>query len=129
MRIKKISKLLGFLVSCFLVCWFLGFKVSKFLGFAACWFLGFQVSKFLRFKSLILYYQIVIAGFLEDINPICRVSKEVLDGSSGFVAPSPFLEISKSDFQPSEISQNNVFENDSGLFLNYLEDLGVSEDK
>ena len=80
----------------FLVSWFLGFLVSLFLGFNVCWFLGFLVSKLQDFQRLkmeltfflkivFLYYHISISCFLEDIDLISKISKNSLNGSSGFV--------------------------------------------
>ena len=72
-------KNLGFLVS-----WFLGFLclfvVSWFLGFKDSWRLGFKVPKI---------YQMSISCLLEDIDPISKIVKIVLDGSPGcFRRPS-----------------------------------------
>ena len=69
-----VSWLLGFWVS-----WFLGFKVSRFLG---VWFPGFLVSKFQSFKVPKIY-QMSISCFLEDIDPVSKVPKNLLNGSSG----------------------------------------------
>ena len=106
-----LRKCLGFLVSKFLGCWFLGFLVSWFQSFLVCWcvgfwslgfkvscrigfnFLGFIVSWFQSFlvswpqglnisRSLILYYQISISCFLEDIDSISKILKNSLDGHS-----------------------------------------------
>ena len=53
---------------------FLGFLVSKFLGFKVVWLLGYDVSKI---------YQIRISCLLEDIEPISKIFKILLDGSAG----------------------------------------------
>ena len=75
-----------------MVSWFLGFVVSWFLGlfsfwFLGCliyWFLGFLVSKFLGFKVSKIY-KMSISCFLEDIAPISKISKNLVDGSPGIV--------------------------------------------
>ena len=79
-----VSKLLSILVSgfqsflavrfqSFLVSGFQSLLVSKALGFKI---IGFKVSKI---------HQMSISCFLEDIDPISKVSKNLLDGSSGFL--------------------------------------------
>ena len=67
----------------FLVSWFLAFLVSKFLGFKVDWFLGFKVSWLLGFKVPQIYHM-SMSCVLEDIDPISKISKNSLDGSSGF---------------------------------------------
>ena len=80
--------MLSCLVSWFvLVCWFLGVLVCWFLGFLVSWFLSFKVSWFLVSKVSKIY-QIWISCFLEDIDPIAKTFKDLLDGSSGFSVPS-----------------------------------------
>ena len=56
--------------------WFLGFSVFGFLmfGLLISWFLGFKASK---------SYQFVISSFQEDINPLSKILKILLDGSAG----------------------------------------------
>ena len=55
MKIKKVSK-------------FLGVLLSKSIGFLVCWFLDFSVSKFLGFKESKI--QKAMTCFGEDIDPI-----------------------------------------------------------
>ena len=54
---------------------FLCFLVSKFLSFNVVWILGFRVSEIQ--KSLILCYQTIISCFLEDIDPISKIFKDI----------------------------------------------------
>ena len=81
----------------FLVSWFLGFLDSWFRGFLVSWFQRFEASKSRSFKVSkiqtsfnvfwkiwILYYQIVIPGFLENIHPMSKLFKKSSDGSSDF---------------------------------------------
>ena len=64
-----------------LACWLLrgtgvlGFLVSKFPGFLVSEIIGFKVSKL---------YQNSISCSLEDIDPVSKIFKNVLNGSSGF---------------------------------------------
>ena len=63
--------------------WFLGFLVSKFLvfvGFLVSKFLGFKISKLQRFTKCPF-----TLFFFEDIDPISKIFKMVLDVSSGIV--------------------------------------------
>ena len=76
----------GFMVSCFMVLWFYGlwfygFVVVLFHDFMDLWFCGFLVSNI---------YQISISCFQEDIDPISKIFKNLLDGSSGLFSPRLF---------------------------------------
>ena len=86
--LEKVFWLLGFLVSCvsFLVSFlsFLGFLVSKSLGFLASTFQSFQ-------DSIIPYYKFSISCSLIDIDLTSKNFKISLDGSSGFLAPIFFI--------------------------------------
>ena len=108
-----VSKFIGFLASKFLgfkVSRLRSFLVSKFLGFKVSWLLGFKVSKFQSFKvSMIPYYQNLISCFLKEIDPISKLFKNLLDGSSGFVGACLFYKIKVFDFQFFEISKPNMF--------------------
>ena len=84
---------LGFLVSwflavlvswfhSFLVSWFQSFLVSKFLGFLVSKFLGIKAAKFQSFNDPILPKS--ISCFLVHIDPIFKMFKFVLHGSSSF---------------------------------------------
>ena len=69
-----------------LVSWFLGFKHYWFIGFKVSWLSDFKVlliSWFQTFKASKIY-QISMSCFLEDIDPISKIFKKSLDGSSGF---------------------------------------------
>ena len=76
------------------VFWFLGFLLPEFLGFLDSWFLRvylfsdfrFVVSGFPRFKN----DQIIIPGFLEDIDPIFKFPKICLSESSSFFSDNLF---------------------------------------
>ena len=93
-----VSQFLGFVVSWFigfLVSWFLGFRVSWLLGsrvacYKVSWFLGFKVSKIC---------QMPISCFLEDIDPISKIVKNLFDGSLGFVGPRLFHNFQNIDFE------------------------------
>ena len=102
---------LGFLIYWLLVSWFLAFCVYRcqrflvycFLYFWISWFLGCLVSCFLgswyqsflvfRFRSLLAsncfsfyvtkIYQMFISRFLEDPDPMSKISKNLLDWSTG----------------------------------------------
>ena len=75
---KKQSGFLGFLVS-----QFLGFKVSRFQSFLVSKLRGFKVAWFLGFDVLMFpYYQNSISCFLEDIDPVSKIFKNLLDGYS-----------------------------------------------
>ena len=63
-----VSRLLGFLASCFQ-----RFLITRLLGFNNSWFIGFKVSEI---------YQISILCFLGDIDPISKIFKMLFDGSS-----------------------------------------------
>ena len=93
----------------FLVSWFIGFLVSWFLsflvlGFLLCWFLGVLASCFLVYWIWVSWFvcsrlllswfpssiissigQMSISCSLTDIDLISKISKNWLDGSSGFV--------------------------------------------
>ena len=66
---RYVEGVLGFLVSCFLVSWFLGFEVVWFLGFR---FLGSKVSRI---------YHSSMSYFLIDIDHMSKISKMLLDTS------------------------------------------------
>ena len=70
-------------VPCFKVFGFLGLKVAWFLGFKVSWFLGSKVS-------MLPYYQNPISCFLEDIDPVLEIFKNLLDGSLGLFGPRLF---------------------------------------
>ena len=74
---------LGFLASLFQ-----SSLVSKFLGFEVSWFQRLWVSKFLGFTVL----PKSISCFLEDIDAISEMFKNLLDRSSGFVGAHLFQE-------------------------------------
>ena len=61
--------------------WFLGFLVAAFLGFKDSWFLGFKDYQFLGFKASKIY-EMPIPCFLEDIDPISKIFKILLDAWS-----------------------------------------------
>ena len=79
-------------LSCF--SWLLDFNVSWFQNFSVSWFhsvLGsgfrsFKVSKFQKFfvfcQKILIAFQNAMSGFLKDIDPIAKVFKNLLDGSS-----------------------------------------------
>ena len=97
----------------------LGFLVSWFLGFLVSWLLGFRVSLFLGFRvSLIPYYQNIISCFLADIDPIFKIPKNLLDGSSGFVGPVFSTSLTVFDLQAFEISKHDIFKKRFRIFLN-----------
>ena len=62
---------------------FQSFLVSKLLGFKVVWFNGVLVSWLQSLKV----YQMPISCFLEDIDPISKVFKNLFDGSPGLSAP------------------------------------------
>ena len=66
--------------------WFL---VSWCLGFLVSWFRSFLVSKFLGFKASKIY-KIICSCFLEDTDPISKIFKILLNGSSGLVGARLF---------------------------------------
>ena len=66
-----------------MVLWFYGLVVCSFM---VLWFYGLIVLWFLGLKV----YQIAISCFEEDIDPICKIFENLLDGSSGFVGARLF---------------------------------------
>ena len=79
--------------------WFLAFKVSWFQSFSVSKFLGFKVSKIC---------QISISCFLDDIDPISKIFKNLSNGSSEFVG-ARLLEVFKMlDSQHFEIYQHDI---------------------
>ena len=70
-----------------LVSWLLGFLVSWFRSFE---FQSFNISLKLCWKVLIPCYHNSISCFLEDIDPIFKIFKNLLDGSSGLFGPRLF---------------------------------------
>ena len=88
----------GFMVSWlygFLVLWFCGFIVLWFYscmvlwlyGYMALWFCGLTARCFYGFIVFLVSttYQIVIARFQEDVDPISKIFKISFHGSSRFV--------------------------------------------
>ena len=79
--LEKVDWFIGFLVS-----GFLGFKVSRLFGFTVCWFQSFKVSKIylmFRWKILVPYYKMSISYCSIDVGPILKISKNLLNGSTG----------------------------------------------
>ena len=99
----------------FLVSWVVGFLVSWFLGSTVPKFRSFKVSKFQRFEDskfqnlhlmsclriLFPYYQHSISCFLEDIDPIFKIPKNLLVGSLGLFSPPLFKHFQHSGFPTS----------------------------
>ena len=65
---------------------------------------------------------------MEDIGPILKIFKEILDGSSGLFGPRLFQKSQTFDLQHFEIAKKNSFESDSALSMSYLGIFGVSKD-
>ena len=65
-----------------MVLWIHGFMVLWFYGFMFLWLSGFMVVWFLGFKK----YQISFSCFQEDLDPISKIFKILLRGSSPFSA-------------------------------------------
>ena len=106
---ESVSWFLGFW---FLGFGFLGFVVSEFLGFKDSWFLGSKVSKIC---------QMSISCFLEEIDPISKISKIILDRSSGMFVARLFEQHEKLNFR--SLITKLFFENVPGAFLDFL--LGI----
>ena len=77
---------------------------------------------------MIPYYQNYISCFLEDIDPISKIFKNLLDGSSGFCGSRlfqhlqfPVCKISNVRFRNFRFPNIIFFKNDLGCFLDYLE--------
>ena len=97
-----ISKFRGFLVSSFLgfnASWLRSFLVSWFLSFSVSWFLGFKVPK---------NYQVPMSCFLEAIDPIFQICRNLLDGSPIFVDTCVFLTFQNARFAFFEFSHNYI---------------------
>ena len=90
----------GFMVYGFMVLWFCFFVILWFYGFIVLWFCDFMV-----FKN----YKISIPCVQEGIHPISKVSKILLDGSSGFAAPA-FSQIDKHIGFPTFQNYKNIFQ-------------------
>ena len=79
-----------------MVSWFLGFLVSRFL------FIGFKVLKFQSFKDSKTQgfndptLPKLHSMFLEDIDPISKIFKNVLDGLLGLFDPRLFQNVQTS---------------------------------
>ena len=120
---RYVEGVLGFLVSwfhSFLVSWFLGLKVSWCQRFLVSWFRSFKVPKI---------YQIAISCSLEDIDPISKSFKILLDGSSVFSAPvfsNMFKHIS---FPNVETCRSGMLFKEFMFSLIFVKYLGVSHDK
>ena len=80
------------------------FLASKFLGFKDSWCF---FSWFRSFRVLLIfndpYYQNIISCLLEDIHPIFKILKHLLDGSSSFLSARLFNCFEILDFQNVEI--------------------------
>ena len=68
------------LVSWFQVSWFVAFSVPWFLGFEVCWLQRFLVC----WKMWIPYYHNSISCSQEDIAPLSKIFKNILNRPSGF---------------------------------------------
>ena len=87
---------LGFLVSCFLVYWFIGFKVSK-------------------------IYQISISCFLIDIDHISKLFKILLNGSAGFFGATFSKIVNKWIYDFFTFVKIYIFlQYDPGFFLDFF---------
>ena len=99
------TRLSGFLVS-----WFL---VVLFLGSVVYWLLGSKVSKFRSFKdskiNCMSRWKILPPCFLDDIDLIFRLLKNLLDGSSGFFDTVLSKNRKIFDVQHTKIFQNHIF--------------------
>ena len=67
--------------------------------------------------------------FLTDIDPVCKICKNLLNGSSGCVGPRLFHEFEFSRFLNVEISKNNMLKINRDFFFLYLESFDVSKVK
>ena len=86
-----------------MVSWFVGFLVFGFL-FVSSWCL---LSWFQSFKDTPNFH----CTFLIDIDFISKISKNLLDGASGFAGPRLFQHRQNMDFQHFEIyKKTNTFE-------------------
>ena len=117
---SQIKKCLGFWFLRFLVSWFRGFFVSKFQSSEDPKLL----QRFKRWRTL--------NAFAEDIDPVLpnfhlifKIFTEILSGSLGFVGTHLFQNVQYCAF-PKNVG-NNIFRNESVLFLNCLEYPGVSK--
>ena len=84
-------RFLDFLVSCFVVSWFLGFNVSLFQNF--------KHSYHVLGALLVPYYKISISCSLEDIDPISKIFKNILNGSSDIFGARLFQNFQMFDLQ------------------------------
>ena len=87
--------------SWFVRSWFLGFLVSKLLGFKFSWSQSFKVP---------YIHHISMSCFLEDIDLISKILKNLLDGSFGFSGTRLFPKNKMSDFPHFEIYKKKRFE-------------------
>ena len=85
-----------------MVLWFYGFMALWLYSLMACWFYGFMVLDLMVvwFYGFLVarIYQVPISCFLMDLEPISKVFKISLDGSSGFVGARLFQNREKCGF-------------------------------
>ena len=87
---------LGFLVLWFYDVWFYGCSLCNYV-FMVLWFYSFVVSWFQK-------YQICISCFQVDIDPMSKIFKMMLDGSSTFFRRTSFPKMSTHCFKTISIT-------------------------
>ena len=91
------------------------FKVSKFQSFNFLNFQRFKVSKVHKFHFM----------FFIDIDPISKIFKNLLDGSSGFIGPRLSQHFQNLRFPNFKDVKIQYFSKTMRDFLNNLESFGV----